>query len=99
MVALLHAVWKSLVHCVMAFAWAVEPDALIVPLAQLIEDAPVPVAVEPPELLLSEPQAASAKALIKARPARRSCRVNSTAGSLLDGGQWSPAAPALGAID
>src|SRR5512138_2788881 len=85
MLALLHAVWKSLIHCVMALTWAVEPEALIVPFAHWIDPdaldepppAPAPVVVELLELL-SEPQAAMARAPAMATPLRRRVRESFT---------------------
>jgi len=68
----------------MAFAWAVDPDALIVPSAHCTD--PDELELEPPaapvdELLLellSEPQAARARAPARATPPRRTDRESNT---------------------
>jgi hypothetical protein len=55
----------------MALAWALEPDAFKVPLEQYAAPLPLPLPPAFESELLSEPQAARAKAATTATAARR----------------------------
>lgn len=70
-----------MIHCVMAFAWALEPAALMLPSTQVMS----PAALEPPEFesllepeSLLPPQAVSASAPAKVAAAMAAKRVRVT---------------------
>ena len=65
-----HASWYVLTQVVIAFFWAVEPEALMLPVWQAIEP-PLEEPEAPAEPLLSEPQAARARAPASSTAAAR----------------------------
>src|SRR5438477_1675138 len=82
MFASLHAVWKSLIHWLTAFACAVEPCELSEPVAHEMALAPPLLVVVVGVELLSEPHAVSASVAVSVRPARALYRWSFTSCSL-----------------
>src|SRR3954452_7860645 len=74
MVALSQACWYALVHSAIAFAWAVEPEAVTVPFSHATPSDAAELPPAPPPLS-SEPHAVSESAPARATPPRAASRV------------------------